>query len=107
MIAHARRAFERWSLRREYNAVMSIAAMLGRDAGEEMYCLAHMDDAPPKAPDGSLWMPWDPAMPAKKRDHAMMFNAQMSFATARAEGFAQAFQIDVMDKVHQSLREAA
>jgi hypothetical protein len=40
-------------------------------------------------------------------DTALMFNAQMSYAIGRAEGYAEAFEIDVFDKVQRSLREAA
>lgn len=90
---------------REYDVVMKCAALLGRDAGEEMYYLAHEDDPPPTPPDGSLWMRWEASDPS--RDTALMFNAQMSYAIGRAEGFADAFKIDVFDKVHRSLREAA
>lgn len=92
---------------REYDCVMKVSALLGQDAGEEMYYFAHEGDAPPKPPSADLWMRFETDMPAPDRHTAMLFNAQMSFAIGRAEGFAEAFRIDVMDKAFSALRDAA
>jgi hypothetical protein len=91
----------------EYNIVLHSAALLGQDAGVELFYMSHPDDPPPKKPDPSIWMRWSWDMPAKDRDQALLFNAQMSYANARVEGFVEAFELHVFDDVHATLRRAA
>lgn len=106
-VAWVREQVELRARAREYDVVMKVAALLGNDAGIEMYCLAHEDDPPPKPPNSSLWMRWEADAPESQRYTALHFNAQMSFAIGRAEGFSEAFYIDVMDKADRALRDAA
>jgi hypothetical protein len=91
----------------EYNVVLHSAALLGQDAGVELFYLLGPDDAPPKKPDPAIWMRWSYDMPVNKRDHAMLFNAQMTYANARVDGFMEAFELHMFDDVHATLRRAA
>jgi hypothetical protein len=98
---------EHQTRRREYDAVMHAARLLGHDEGMEWCWMSHHDDPPIKAPDESLWMRWSSDMPEQDRKTALLFNAQMSFATARAVGYAEAAEIQMWDSVEKSLRGAA